>query len=360
MTTDLIRIDPARILESDVARAAEAIRTGGLVGFPTETVYGIAVRADDEEAIGRLFDLKGRPAHKPFAYHIPDTASLEGLVPEIPALARRLVDRYWPGPLTLVLPGPGGTKVGIRLPGHPVARRILRAAGVRVLGTSANRAGNEPAVTGQQVLEEFPDQLACVVDSGRADLCESSTVVEIDGDTWKILRGGFIDARAIRNTLSRGVLLVCSGNTCRSPMAAALLRRLLARKIGVPDDEYHRSGIVVESAGIAALPGGSASYPAVETMKESGIDLGPHETRRLTADLVESAELVLAMTQDQVRLIRELAPEHSDKIFLLDPTGANVIDPFGSSMETYRSTAREIQRSLERWLDRILDTKGAA
>jgi len=354
MRTELIRIDPSRIDERDLARAAEAFRGGDIVGFPTETVYGLGVRADDEDALRRLVALKGRPTGKPFAYHVPDVEAVHALVGTVPPVAAKLMRRYWPGPLTLVLPGRSEEKVGLRLPGHPVARAVLRLAGIPILGTSANRAGEPPALTGDDVLAAFPDGLAVVVDSGRSDLGEASTVVEVERDGWRVVRSGFIDDEAIRDAVTRRILIVCSGNTCRSPMAAALLHRLLAQRLAIEDRDVEGAGFLIESAGTAAIPGGCASRPAVDAMRDWGIDLEDHEPRRLAREQVERAAIVLAMTREQVRQIREIAPDASAKVFLVDPRGENILDPFGATTETYRETARHLERLLVTWVDRIV------
>src|SRR5262245_37856907 len=145
--TDVIRVDPDRPDPAALERAAECLRRGGLVSFPTETVYGLGVHALDRAAVQRLFAAKRRPAHDPLIVHIDSIEHLRGLVLNVPDTARELASRFWPGPLTLVLPRSpqvpdevtaGLSTVAIRVPAHPVARALLAAAGVPVAAPSAN------------------------------------------------------------------------------------------------------------------------------------------------------------------------------------------------------------------------------
>ncbi len=198
MGTEFIRVNPRDFADGEIARAAAAIRCGGLVGFPTETVYGIAVSEEKEGAIRRLYDLKDRARTKPLAYHIPDARSLEGLVPELPALAERLVRRYWPGPLTLVVPGLAGEKIGMRCPAHAVAQALLRAAGVRVLGTSANRAGGPEPRDAKMVLQALGPHLVLLLDGGPTPGALPSTVIDCTAHPPTVLRPGAVPAETIR------------------------------------------------------------------------------------------------------------------------------------------------------------------
>jgi len=354
MGEQFVRVDPHAIQPESIRRAAECLRGGGLVAFPTETVYGIGVRADDDAAVERLFALKGRDRGKPIAYHIGDLSQLEALVDEIPPVARRLADRYWPGPMTLVLPGRAGEKVGVRFPANPIARSLLRETRALVVATSANRSGEPECVTGEQVHEAFGDTVDVILDGGSSELREASTVVEVGPGGWKLLREGIIDERAVRETASFRVLFVCSGNTCRSPMAGALFRQLLAERLGVPAERLDHAGVVVESAGTMAFYGGGASPGARQAMRQLGLSLEGHETRPITPALLEGADLVIAMTEEQARAIRSLAAG-DDRVFLLDPAGANTLDPFGGSDELYRKTAEQIREKLAHWLPRVVE-----
>jgi L-threonylcarbamoyladenylate synthase len=169
----------------DVRRAAELIRGGEVVAFPTDTVYGLAALP---AAAGRIYAAKGRPADKQLIAMAADTGAFESLV-EINAAARALMVRHWPGPLTLVLPTTSGdpTTLGVRIPDHPLALELLREVGEPVLTTSANRSGEPPALTAGGV--RLPGVTA-VLDGGRAPGGVPSTVVAVEGDRVRVIRPG--------------------------------------------------------------------------------------------------------------------------------------------------------------------------
>ncbi len=177
---------------SAIAEAARVLRSGGLVAFPTETVYGLGADVTNPKAIERLNQVKGRPPEKPYSLHLHSADQVRALVPSIPPMAHALMKRFWPGPLTLVLPGPGGKTVGFRLPDHPIARAFLKACDVPVAAPSANRSGSPPPTDAQEVVAALNGSVDCLLDGGPTQLGRESTVVEIIGDRVEIRREGAI------------------------------------------------------------------------------------------------------------------------------------------------------------------------
>ena len=187
--------------EADIARAGAVLRAGGLIAFPTETVYGLGGSALDAEAAGKIFAAKGRPADNPLIAHIADPAMLDVLCHDIPEAARRLAARFWPGPLTMALPKrpvvpdtvtAGLPTVGIRFPSHPVAQALIRAAGVPIAAPSANRSGKPSPTSFAHVLEDMDGRIDGIIDGGEAQVGVESTFVEFAGDMVRILRPGYI------------------------------------------------------------------------------------------------------------------------------------------------------------------------
>ena len=185
--------DPAAIAE-----AARMLREGKLVAFPTETVYGLAADAENPKAVERLNRVKGRPPEKPYSLHIGEAAQVRQFVSAIPPLAQRLMDRFWPGPLTIVLPATAGGTVGFRFPSHPVAEAFLRACGRAVVAPSANRSGSPPPTDGQEALKALDGDLDCLLDAGPTPLGRESTVVQVLGDRLEVLREGVLSAEELR------------------------------------------------------------------------------------------------------------------------------------------------------------------
>ena len=191
--------------EIDIARAGDIIRSGGLVAFPTETVYGLGANALDEEAVRSVYEAKGRPSDNPMIVHIADIADLDGLVEggafRMPPYAKILAKQMWPGPLTMVLrknpsvPGvtTGGLDtVAIRMPMNETARRLIAAAGVPVAAPSANISGRPSPTTPYDVLEDMDGRIDAVIMGDQCDVGIESTVVDMTGETPVILRPGII------------------------------------------------------------------------------------------------------------------------------------------------------------------------
>ncbi len=183
-----------------LAEAAQMLRSGGLVGFPTETVYGLGADATNPQAIERLNQVKGRPPEKPYSWHVHSVEQLRELVGEIPPLAQQLIKAFWPGPLTIVMPTKRGV-VGFRLPDHPVARAFLRACTVPVVAPSANRSGSAPPTDAKEVVAALDGDVDCLLDSGPTKLGRESTVVEIVDGRLEIRREGAIPRATVLNVM---------------------------------------------------------------------------------------------------------------------------------------------------------------
>jgi L-threonylcarbamoyladenylate synthase len=198
------------VREPDIERAVAVLRAGGMVAFPTETVYGLGADASNPAAVRRIFEAKGRPAAHPVIVHLADAVQLTNWAREVPEAARRLARKFWPGPLTVVLRRSpevssvvtgGQNTVALRVPSHPVALRLLARFGGGIAAPSANRHGRVSATTAEHVRSEFGAAVDCVLDGGAADVGIESTIVDLSGATPALLRPGWITAGEIEAAL---------------------------------------------------------------------------------------------------------------------------------------------------------------
>ena len=205
-----MRTDPSAPGPDVVARAGQVLAGGGLVVLPTETVYGLGANALDPVAVRAVFSAKGRPATDPLIVHLADPAGVRAVVASWPDAAARLAERFWPGPLTIVVPRAavvpdevtaGGATVAVRVPAHPVTRAVITAAGVPVAAPSANRFGRVSPTEAEHVIDELDGGFDLLVDAGACMVGIESTVVDLSGSTPVLLRPGGVDLESLCEVL---------------------------------------------------------------------------------------------------------------------------------------------------------------
>jgi L-threonylcarbamoyladenylate synthase len=214
VTTPVRKDGGVMATDADLSRAVETLRRGGLVAFPTETVYGLGADADNATALARLYAVKGRPGEHPVIVHVGAPAQLAEWAEDVPVVARRLADALWPGPLTLVvrraarvLDGVtgGGDTVGVRVPDQPIALALLRAFGGGIAAPSANRFGHVSPTTAGDVRADLGDDVEVVLDDGPCPVGVESTIVDCTGDELVILRPGGVTRERVEEVSGRAV-----------------------------------------------------------------------------------------------------------------------------------------------------------
>ena len=212
MKTEYVDLRDGKDVKEGIYKAAEIIKTGGLVAFPTETVYGLGANGLDENAVPKIYEAKGRPSDNPLILHISEFDEIENIVKEIPDVAFVLADEFWPGPLTMVFKKSdivpyrttGGLEsVAVRMPSNKIARELIKTAGVPVAAPSANSSGRPSPTKADHVLRDLDGKIDMVIDGGTVDIGLESTIVDVTGEVPVILRPGFITEEMLSEAIGR-------------------------------------------------------------------------------------------------------------------------------------------------------------
>lgn len=343
MPTEVLHVLDHGALREELSRAGAVLRRGGLVAFPTETVYGIAVSAERPSSVERLYAIKGRSRSKPMTMMVADTVPVFARCPDLSPRAAGLMRRFWPGPLTLVLPDENERLTGFRLPAHPLARGLVREAGVPLFVPSANRSGQPPATTADGVLLQFPSELDLVIDGGPAEGGIESTVAQVVGDDLTILREGAIPEDRLLDPARTHILFASRCDTGRGPLAAAILRRRIAEHLGLQEGDLEAAGTIVSSAGTEAKKGKSVSLNVKRVARNrpgAPLAVDSHRSQRLTTALLETATRIFCMERSQREEILAFFPHRDREVLLVDPEGADIADPAGQDLGEYERLAR--------------------
>jgi protein-tyrosine phosphatase len=339
--------DPQAVLR----RAVETLHQGRVVIFPTQTSYVLAASAVVPDGV-RVLTQKRSPT-------FPPTLAVRGepdaltWAPGLSLVGRRLARRCWPGPVVLAVAG----VMPERLP-EPVRTLVCEDDGVR-LWTPDHEALLETLFQLNEALvltgieggpQEFATQTGEQVEMIIADGTppgQAPTVVRLDSDAWTIAQPGDVTEEEIARQTNCLIVFVCTGNTCRSPMAEALFKKRLADRLGCAVDELPARGFSVLSAGLAAMMGAEAADDAIEVVRGYGADLTQHHSRPLSVELAAQADYLIGMTRGHVTMMSEYYPRLGAEPRLLSPSGEDIADPVGCPREVYEECARQIWQSLE-------------
>jgi protein-tyrosine phosphatase len=372
MTAELVSLDPDSDNRPEVGRAAKALADGALVAFPTETVYGLAANAAVSDSVRRLREIKGRGDSQPFTVHVSRATDCDEFVPDVGLLGRRFMRKAWPGPLTLIFTVENPTAApafarlsdigadavyangtaGVRFPDHPVAVSLISGAGAPIIASSANVAGADAPYTAEQIQRVIGEKADMILDGGATRYRKGSTIVAVNGTGYRLIRSGVWDERTIRRLATVGILFVCTGNTCRSPIAEGLCKKLLAERLGCAVEDLPARGVVVQSAGALGYSGGRGAREAVEVCRTRGIDISNHRQQGLAAELIHRSDYIYAMASQHIDAVRSISPGDAAKAKLLDPAG-DIGDPIGGTIDDYEAVAKRITSALQKRLSEV-------
>jgi tRNA threonylcarbamoyl adenosine modification protein (Sua5/YciO/YrdC/YwlC family) len=371
MSPVVIDVRHAQDSRDVVHRAVQALAEGKLVAFPTETVYGLAASALNEQAVARLLEVKGRREGQPLTLAIKSADEAFDYVPNLHPLCQRMARRCWPGPVTLVIKDnhpdsllrqlPASVQrsvvpndsIGLRVPAHRLILDVLRLLPGPLALTSANRTGQPDAISGQDVVRSLQHDVDMVLDDGRSQFGQPSSVVRVDEHGLHVLRAGVVSEDTLKRLASMLILFVCTGNTCRSPMAEGMCRKLLAEKLACRVDELEDRGVVVLSAGMSAMAGSPPAAEAVHVMADLGVELAGHVSQPLSERLVRHADVIFTMTQSHRQMLLSQWPEATSRTTLLSDNQMDIPDPIGGPREQYRRSAEQIHAALVKRIETL-------
>lgn len=347
-----------------VHQAVQALTEGSLVVVPTDTCYIViasGLRSDAVASLGAYCD-----AGPPQLCLLPRSAEESmDFVPSFSRGALRLARKVWPGPLviqhgngsksstvdclspsTLEVLQTQDRQVRLWQPGNEILGYISRLFSGPIVGGLPKQAGG--IVTSVSQLKDQENML--VIDAGPIEGIGSPTVVGIEGAKGRILAAGVLALEQLQALSQLLILLVCTGNTCRSPMAAALMQKKILERFGGTADSVP---ISVASAGISAGGGDPASSGARQAIRSYGLNLESHQSTQIHSYMIEQADLVLVMGYRHRSVLCSQWPEYSDKIFMLASDQSDISDPFGGPIEVYEHCAKQLDRHTTHWVDRL-------
>ncbi len=372
MKHKLFKIDPKHPDKAILHKAVKILSRGGIIVYPTDTLYGLGASTSRPEAMDRLFALKGRSRTAPVSLMVNAIADISRLAGSLKTEEVRLAQILFPGKITLLVPVRKTVtvkhmehlhRIGFRIPDSLVCRHLVELNGAAVTTTSANRTKQENLRTAEEIAAVFDEQVDLILDAGPIESRNGSTVLDISFSPPVLVREGDIPRSRIEEQIGYPVSLaypdkylitfICSGNICRSPMAVGILNRALMKT-------KFREQVKVQSAGTLNLPRTPAALEALAVSEEKGIDLNNHLSQPVSPGIMRQSDLVICMALNHYNHLVTGYPNFRDKIVLLRQwgretllTNPSIADPIGQPKDYFMRIFAEIEQEIQRVLPEI-------
>jgi protein-tyrosine-phosphatase/tRNA A37 threonylcarbamoyladenosine synthetase subunit TsaC/SUA5/YrdC len=351
--------------------AVQAAAEGQLVILPTETSYVLACSPLHPIAVEKLLRIHEQGLIGEPVLFLRSPSEIRDYVPHPSIVAQRIATRLWPGPLilqlglqhpdSLIRQFPGSlqgyiesrdNEIGFRVASHPAIHEIQKLCAGPLLTAEIITPDKNFAFDSPTAISAVGRFAGLVAEDAPTALGAPATLLATENNHCRILREGAISNAEVRRATSMIILLVCTGNTCRSPMAQVLLQNKLKERFA----KFFEADVppaFALSAGTNASAGSNASHEAVQAMKSRGLDLTQHASRQVNQDLLQTADLVLTMTQNHRQAILSRWPHFSPKVMPLSSNGRDVADPYGGSQQVYLAAAAEIEHFLDEFIEQL-------